>query len=147
MSATTTAFTACDAVLFLDNASGTPVDISGSTNTVDANFDNKLGEFKPFGTQWPIRVTCGKDASFTIKGVATTAIGEIRDLVENWFFNGSGARTFTFSLPDNNSGDVTYSAEVLLKSFKFSGDASSADPIMYDIELTPSGAVTRTVIS
>jgi hypothetical protein len=147
MAATTTAFTACDWVVELDDDLGALTDISGSTSTVDVNFDNKIGEFRVFGTEWMTRVQCGKDASFKIKGIATTGASEIRELIEEWFFDGTGARTLTLSSPSDAAGGVSYTAEVLLKSFKFSGDAASADPVMYDIELTPTGAVNRAVIA
>ncbi len=146
MAATTTAFTACDWKVELDDDGGSLQDISGSTNTLDANFDNDVGEFRVFGTEWKARIVCGKDASFKIKGIATTATNEIKDLIETWFFAGREARSFQFSSPGADSGDYVYAAEVVLKTFKFSGDAASADPVMYDIELVPTGAVTRTII-
>lgn len=146
MPATTTAFTACDWKIEIDDSGGTLQDVSGSSSTLDANFDNDIGEFRVFGSEWKNRIQCGKDASFKLKGIATSGANEIRDLIENWFFSGSGLRSFQFSSPGGNSGDIVYAAEVVLKTFKFSGDASSADPVMYDIELAPSGPVTRTVI-
>jgi hypothetical protein len=148
MVTTTTAFTACDAVIELDNGAGTLTDISGSSNSVDVNFDNQIGEFRVFGTQWMSRVQCGKDATISIKGIATTATDEIRDIIENWFFTDSNtSRTFNLSMPGNSVGDILYACEVVLSSWKFSGDSSSADPVMYDIELLPNGAVTRSVIT
>ncbi len=146
MAATTTAFTACDWVLELDDDANALQDISGSSTTVDVNFDNQIGEFRPFGTQWKTRTQCGKDASFKVKGIATTAANEIRDLVEDWYFNGSGPRTFRLSSPAGDPTNVRYFAECFLKSFKFSGDAGSADPVMYDIELVPTGEVFREII-
>lgn len=146
MPATTTAFTACDAVLRLDDATNSLRDISGSSSTTEVNFDNKIGEFRVFGTEWTTRVQCGKDASFKIKGVATTGANEIREIIEAWFFDGSGARTFQLNSPDENAGSYRYTAEVFLKSFKFSADPKSADPLMYDIELVPTNDVIRTVL-
>lgn len=146
MPETTTAFTACDWTLELDDDTNTLRDISGSSSNCDVNFDHKTGEFRVFGSEWMKRIQCGKDASFKIKGVATTAANEIRDLVEDWFFSGSGLRTFRLSSPGNTVGNKRYVAEVFLKSFKFSGDPSSADPVIYEIELAPDGQVTLEVI-
>lgn len=149
MATTTTAFTACDYVLNLDDSVGTPQDISGSSSNVDVNFDNKIGEFRTFGTEWMQRMQCGKDASFKIKGIATQGANEIKDLIETWYFDDlPGPRTFSLAQPSNDAGvgNYIYSAEVFLKSYKFSGDATSADPVMYDIELVPTGQVTRTLI-
>jgi hypothetical protein len=148
MPSTTTAFTACDWVLELDNDLGTLTDVSTSSSKVDTNFDNQVGEFRTFGSQWKSRLVCGKDASFKLTGVASTADGELRDLIETWYFEGSDApRTFKLSAPGDSVGDVSYTAEVVLKTFKFGGDASSADPVMYDIELLPTGEVVREVIA
>lgn len=147
MTATTTAFTACDWVLELDDETGTLLDISGSSSNVDVNFDNKIGEFRVFGTEWMTRIQCGKDAGFKIKGIGSTGPDEIRDLIEAWFFNGpSGPRTFRLSSPSDASQQKQYTAECFLKTFKFSGDAASADPVMYDIELVPTGVVTYATI-
>lgn len=146
MPPTSSAFTACDAVIELSD--GTVLqDISGSTNTVDANFENQIGEFRVFGTQWKQRIQCGKDASFSIKGVATTGVAEIREIIDEWFFQGSGPRDFQFSAEGDSAGDVRYSASVVLKSYKFGLDSGSADPVMYSIELAPNGEVTREIIA
>lgn len=146
MPTTSTAITACDAVLRLDDSTGTLVEISGSTNKIDMNFDNKIGEFRTFGEDWMTRIQCGKDASFTIQGIATTTVDEIRDLIEDWFFAGYGARTLQVNLPSEAAGSNRYVAEVVLKTFSFSAESDSADPIMYSIELAPSGQVTRTTL-
>lgn len=146
MATTSTAFTACDAVLKLANDVAVLVNISGSTSNVDVNFDNKIGEFRVFGDQFTQRIACGKDSSITIKGIATTGAGEIRDLIENWFFNGSGKRTFQLNMPSEAAGSIRYQVSVLLKTFSFSGDAGAPEPVMYNIELACVGAATRTVI-
>lgn len=147
MPPTSTAFTACDAVIELGDASNVLQDISGSTNNLDANFENQIGEFRVFGTQWKMRIQCGKDATFSIKGVATTGVNEIRELIDEWYFSGSGPRDFQFSVEGDSAGDIRYSASVVLKTYKFSADASSADPVMYNIELAPNGEVTREIIA
>lgn len=146
MTTTSSAFTACDAVLRLDNASNVLQDISGSSSSVDVNFDNKIGEFRVFGDEYVQRMQCGKDSSITIKGIATTAANEIRDLIEDWYFNGSGARTFQLNMPGESVGDHRYQVECLLKTFSFSADSSAAEPVMYSIELAPVGQVARTIL-
>lgn len=146
MTTTSTAFTACDSVLKLDNDVGTLTDISGSSSNVDVNFDNKIGEFRVFGDEYVQRMQCGKDSSITIKGIATTAANEIRDLIEDWYFSGTGKRTFQLNMPSEAVGSTRYQVECLLKSFSFSADSSAAEPIMYSIELAPVGQVTRTIL-
>lgn len=145
MADTTTAFTACDVVVELDDASGTLRDISGSTSKVEANFDNNIGEFRTLGgSQWKNRIQCGKDASFKLTGIASTTANEIRDIIETWFISGSGLRTFRFAQPAGTAGSKRYAAECVLKSYKFSDDAADANPVMYEVELLPSGSVTLT---
>jgi len=145
--ATTTAFTACGAVVKLEDGATTLRDVSGSSNSVEFNFDNKIGEFRTFDTQWFTRVQCGKDAGITLKGVATTAANEIKEIVESWFFSGSGDREFTFAYPSEATGSKRITANVFLKNFSFSADPSDANPMMYSIELTPTGEVTQATIS
>jgi len=51
MALTTTAINACDVAIWLDDDSAAPQDISGSSNEIDLNFDNKIGEVFAFGSQ------------------------------------------------------------------------------------------------
>jgi hypothetical protein len=145
MADTTTAFTACDVVAELDDASGVLRDISGSTNKLEADFKNNIGEFRTLGgSQWKNRIQCGKDASVKLIGIASTAVNEIRDIILNWFFNGSGLRTFRWSEPAATSGAKRFSGEFVLDSYKFSHDSADANPVMYEISLLPSGAISMT---
>jgi len=145
MADTTTAFTACDVVAELDDASGVLRDISGSTNKIEADFKNNIGEFRTRGgSQWKNRIQCGKDASVKLTGIASTAVNEIRDIILNWFFNGSGLRTFRWAEPAGTAGSKRFSGEFVLDSFKFSDDASEANPVLYEVSLLPSGAITMT---
>lgn len=146
MATTTTAFTSCGSVIRLANSVAVLQDISGSLANVDLNFDNKIGEFRVFSDQYVQRVQCGKDASITIKGIATKGANEINDLVTDWYFNGSGKRTFQLNMPDETTGSKRYQCSCLLKTFSFSADASAAEPVMFSIELTPVGQVTLTTL-
>lgn len=146
MPATTSAFTACDTVVKLDNENGVLQDISGSSNTLEAVFERKTGEVRVFGTEWMLRIQCGKDASFKLKAVGTSAVSEVRRLVTDWFFDGQGTRTLQFDEPDSNGGGYRYEAEVFLKSHKFTLDAGSENPVMYDLEFVPNGEVTRAIL-
>jgi len=94
MADTTTAYTACDVPVYLDDAGGTLRDISGSSNKLETTFENKIGEFRVMGgSQWMQRIQCGKDATIKLTGIASTATNEIRDILSAWFFSGSGLRT------------------------------------------------------
>ena len=147
MADTTTAFTACDAVIELRDIGGVLRDISGSTNKIETTFENKIGEFRTLGgSQWPNRLQCGKDATFKVTGIASTAVNEIKDIIEDWFFNGSGLRTLRFAQPAGTSGSKRYSGEVVLVDFKFSDDAADPNPVMFEINFKPSGAFVRNTI-
>ena len=148
MADTTTAFSADGVRMRLADDTGTLQDISGSTGKLASNFSRKIGEFNVFGGDYPIRTAGKKDASFTVTGVASTTVDEIRDLVETWHFMDDDApRDFEVDMPDSSPGSHTLAGKVFLKSFKFEADAESEDPIMYEIEFLPSGAITRTPIT
>ena len=145
MAQTTTAVNACDAAIWLDNAGGTLKDISGSSNNVDMNFDIDIGEFKSFASKWKARITCGKDAEFTIAAVYSTTTNESLDILKNWFFAAApGSRTLKVYLPDKNVGSDVYSGEFVLSNLKIPADGSKADFIMVEATLKPDGAVTLT---
>lgn len=146
MAASTTIFNGCDCVILLDNSSGTPVDISGSSNNVEYDFQNEVGEFKPFGTDWKSRITCGKDATIKLRIVASTAAAEAMRNVLDWFFNTDGQKTLTVDFPSSASGGVRLSGECVLESFNIPLAADDANPVMIDVNLLPSGAITPTYL-
>lgn len=148
MAQTTTAFGSGSIAMRLADDAGVLQDITGSTGKLSSNFSRKIGEFFVFGGAYPIRTPGKKDATFTITGVASTGADEIRDLIETWYYgNDDAPRDFEIDMPDSSPGSHTYAGQVLLRSFKFEADAESEDPIMYEIELLPSGAITRTAIT
>jgi len=146
MATTTTAFTGCDYGWELDNAAGTVQNIQGSITSVDASLENKVGTFKVFGTQWENAIQCGKKVSIKVKGIATTATNETRDILLNWYFGGSGNRTFTWYEPSNASGNKKFTGEFALKSVKVSPDSSDEKPVFYEFELIPDGAVVMSTV-
>jgi len=145
MPLTSTAINACDASLWLENSSGTQGNISGSSNSADLNFDNEIGEYLVFGQQWPGRLECGKDASFTLNILFTTAADEGFDVIKTWYHVAGkpGLRTFQIFVPDKEVGSDYWLAEVLIANYSFTADRGEAGPIMVSVELLPSGAVTH----
>jgi hypothetical protein len=144
MPQTTTAINACDAAIWLDNAAGTLIDISGSSNSINMDFDNELGMLRNFGSRWPIRLECGKDATFALTAVYTEAATEAVNILKNWFFNTPGNRTLKVYLPDKNVGSDVYSGEFRLEKLSIPAESGKADPIMVSATLRPNGAVTLT---
>ena len=82
MAETTTALNACDVSVWLDNAAGTLKDISGSSNSMTLNFTKNNGSLQVFGTKWQIRLSCGKDATFTLIAVYSSATDEAADILK-----------------------------------------------------------------
>lgn len=144
MTQTTTAVNACDVAIWLDDDAGVPKDISGSSNTASMNFSNQLGAVRNFGTRWQIRLECGKDATFDLSAVYSTAADEAVDILKNWYFNNPGDRTLTIYIPDKNVGSDMYQCEARLQDLKIPVEAASADPIVVTATLLPNGPVTLT---
>lgn len=148
MAQTTTHVNACDASIWLDNASGTPVDISGSSNSITMNFSRELGELVTFQQKWPVRLGCRKDAEFTLRVVYSTATDEGMDILKNWYFaNDPGSRSLHVYIPDKNVGSDHYYGEVTIGSFNFNADPTEPGPIAVEANLMPDGAFTLTTAS
>src|SRR5512139_771859 len=144
MTQTTTYVNACDASVWLDNSAGTLTDISGSSNTVNLEFIQVIGELSTYQQKWPVRLSCRKDATFTLNAVYSTASDEALDILNDWFFSASpGLKTFTVYIPTKNVGSDKYSGEVVLESLSIPASADEASPIPVTAVLRPSGEWTR----
>lgn len=146
MPATDTAINACDALLRLENGSGLMINISGQSNSVDLERMSEVGEFKPFGQEWRKRYNCGKDATIALRVVFSTANGEAKDILEDWWENG-GERTFQINLPDGSIGSDRYEVPCILQSFTLPLRSDDANPIMMAAQLLPAGPVTLTTVA
>lgn len=146
MAQTTTARNACDARLYLDNASGVLVDISGSTNNVKIGLTRDIGDFKSFGTQWRGRLTCGRDSKVSLVIIFSTTASEGYQLLKGWWTAG-GDRTFQVDIPEDAIGNDRYSGEFVLASLDLPLASDDAKPIAVTAELLPNGAVDITAIA
>lgn len=144
MAQTTTAVNGCDAVVQLDGTGGTLVDISGSTNSVEIEFDQDIGEFKTFASKWKGRIACGKDAKIKLKAVYTTAAAEAMRILLDWFFNAGGHKTVQIDIPSSATGGDRFSGEVVLESLPIASPADDANPIFVEASLLPDGAIAWT---
>jgi len=149
MAQTTTSINACDVAIFLDNASGTATDISGSSNKVTLAPTQEIGEARTFQNDWKIRKACGRDLAFSITVIYTTTADEGLDILRDWFFGAASktARTLAIYAPDKNVGSDHYSAEVLWESGEIPLDATDPGPILCEFTLLPTGAVSHTAAS
>lgn len=140
MDQTTTHVNACDVAVWLDNAAGTPKDISGSSNKVAMSFTREIGELRTFQVKWPVRLGCGKDAEFTLTAVYSTATDEAFDILKNWWFAGDpGLRSFHVYIPDKNVGSDHYYGEVTIGDLTWDADPTEPGPIAVEAKLLPSG--------
>lgn len=144
MAQSTTVVNACDASVWLDDALGTPTNISGSSNVVNMDFDQELGEFRTFQSKWKGRLECGKDAAFEIILLYSTTANEAYDILKTWFFAASpGDRSLSVYLPDKNVGSDHYSAEVKLDDFNVPSNHEDPGPITVTMHLLPNGEVSH----
>lgn len=147
MAGSTTTINACDASVWLDNASGTATDISGSSNEFTMTLPRVEGNTRVFGSKWPIRKVCGKDCTIDLTVVYSTAADEGLDLLRDWYYATDGsseeARTVAVYLPDKNVGSDYYSGEFLLTNLSIPATAGEGAPIMVSATLMVTGAQTH----
>lgn len=141
MPQTTTAINACAAVIEVDDAAGTPQDVSGSTNKLSLAFNKQLGEAFTFDGTYPIRLECKQNGSLDIDALYTRNGTEARALLESWQQTG-GRRTVNIYPEGKINGGRWYYGEFRLGDLSFDMDAGDANPIMLTANLMPDGAVT-----
>ena len=145
MPQTTTHVNACDASLWLDNAAGTLVDISGSSNKVSIALTREVGELRTYQAHWPVRTGCGKDVEITLTAVYSTAADEAKDLLLDWWFaTDPGARSFVCYIPDKNVGSDKFYGEVVIQDVNFDADPTEPAPIAVEVTLLATGEFSRT---
>lgn len=147
MPVTSTAINGCDAVIYLDNASGVAVNISGMANEFNMELNKDLGEFKVFGNAWRWRLECGKDASVDLSVVYSRDVDGALDILRDWYFNGSGARTLELNLPNESIGADKYQLEAMLENLSIPTVSDEAGPIMVSATLKPNGPVLWSVVT
>ena len=142
MTQSTTLVTACEAHIRLDNDSGTPIDISGSSNAIQMGFAQEVQEYYTmYRGRAPMRNASREDASIDIDVIYSVTAGESVDLLTDWFFNHKGTRrTLTIYIPDYTIGSDMYTGEVLLETLEIPAIAEASVPIPVQVKLLPSGA-------
>jgi hypothetical protein len=147
MAQTTTHVNACDVVVNLDNTAGVLTDISGSSNEVSMDFNNQLGEFRTFGTEWPVRTQCGADATISFNAIYSTTATEAVGILKAWFFTDRDARTIRVDIPNSSVGSDRYTFEVYLESLSIPVSVEEPAPILVSATMKPTGEVTLSTIA
>jgi len=147
MAATTTARNACDVAIWLDDAAGVALDISGSSNQVDIDLQANMDTYTVFAQCCTYRLECGIDGTITLNAVYTTAADEARETLNAWMMMGcdKDARTLSVYLPDKNVGSEHWSGEYRLESLNITADHNNAGPMPITAVFKPHGDISYSV--
>ena len=140
MTQTTTAVSACGAVIEVDNTGGTPVNVSGAANKAELSLNRQIGSAFTFEGSSPVRVECKKDGTLKLTILYTTANDEGFDILADWYDSG-GSRTVGIWPSGVNTGHRYFTGEYLVQDMNIPLDVSSPDPVMVTATLLPDGAI------
>lgn len=146
MPQTTSQVNACDAGIFLDNAAGGLVDISGSSNEASMDFTNQLGELYTFGGRFPIRQECKSDATINLNMIYTLDDAEAMTIFKDWYYTTRGQKTLKIYIPSTAEGSDVYTFEVFLESMNIPITATDPNPILASCVLRPTGTFSVAVV-
>ena len=148
MTESTTIINACDASVWLDNASGVLKDISGTTNNLTLALSRNVGATPVFGSRWPRRKMCGNDCQVDFTILYSTAGDEAMDILKDWIMGTvDDARSFVVYLPDKNVGSDKYYGEFVLESLNIPATAGEGKPIEVTGRLLVDGSFATTSVA
>ncbi len=136
-------------MIHLSNDSGGLSDISGSSNSVTMNRLTQVSDaIRSFGSDFPIRQACGRDADITLKVIYSTSQLEAKQCLNDWYENhNTDLRTLQVDLPDGLPGSDRYTFQVFLATLNMGIEAGTPNPILVEASLKPSGTFTCAVIA
>lgn len=149
MATTTTDRNACSSSIWIDDGTGTLVDVSGNSNSFDYTFTIEIGDWQAFQDSWRQRLACGRDGAFTLNAVYTTTATEAYQILNAWFFSAAylTPRTLSWYVPTKNVGSNYYTTCVLMPSFTVTLDPTDAGPVIATIELVPDGEISHSIVA
>lgn len=148
MAQTTLGQNACNVVLSVDNAAGTPVDISGSATEASLSFTSNSGQTFTFDGDFPITKVCKSAVSMSLNCVWSLSDAEGSNLLEDWKINSpTESRTVTVDIPDGDGGSIRYAGEWALTDLNIPLSASEAAVIVIAASLLNDGTITRSNIA
>jgi len=124
----------------LHNTEGNAVDISGSSNRLNMDLMSNIGATRSFGTIFPVRLVCGKDATITLRAIYSEGNSEAMEILKDWYENHyADSRELTVSLPDGTAGSDRYRFQVLLERLPIPADVEDPAAILVEVTLLPTG--------
>jgi len=149
MAQTTTHINSKDCIPYVDNASGTITDISGSSSTVSITVETETGEANTFTGSFPLSFVGKNKMTVDLTLVYTTATGEAMDILKQWKFGSSydSARSIQIDIPDSTSGSDRYSGEVKLANLSINADASTVGAMEVTAQFVNDGTISWTAIA
>jgi len=148
MAQTTSASSACDVKVELDDSTGALIDISGMSNSMSMGLTNNIsGGTYTFGSECPLRFECGQDSTISANILYSTTADEGFDILKDWYFGVTGgARSIRISVPDATTNSDQYDVEVYLAEMTWDMTAGDPEPIMVAVTFTPTGCMLHTMI-
>ena len=147
MAQSTTTQNACNVQAYVDNASGTLTEISGSSNNASIDMSTQTAETFTFQGQWSIRKACKTSATVSIQVLYSMTADEGLDILRDWYFTNAGEiRTFQVDIPDSTNNSDRYSGEFVLESFNIPISADDAGVILCSASLLNSGEFSHSTI-
>jgi hypothetical protein len=135
-------------VVQLDDAGGTPIDISAQTNAVKITYKRSVSVFHTLGSLWNDATDGGIETEIVLTLLETPTSGEAHQLARDWLPLG-GARTLRIDTPSSAVGSLRYQGEVRLVSLSpaHESGAGSGSPSLASLVLTGSGDWSPAVIA
>ena len=148
MAQTTTFLRECDVVIKLDDADGNSIDISGSSNEIEVEINERTESLYKFGSDYPSRFSLGRDVIISLVVVYSTTTDEGADILKNWSFASTfAARTCEIYIPDTSVGSDQISGEFVLEYARIAGSAGSGDPLLVRAQIAAHGEITLATVS
>lgn len=147
MAQTTSAVNAKDVNVQLGDVAESLVDVSGSSNECSIEFSRELGEYGTFESVWMKRLENRQSVSLSFTAVYSTAEEEAVDLLKEWAYLESGARTLQIQIPDSSAGSDQFSGKFRLADLNFPLDSGEAGPIIAEATLESDGVIAMTTIA
>jgi hypothetical protein len=131
-----------NAVLKLDNSSGSLVDLSAYLDEISMPRSIETGETTTYGTSAKTYITGLSDATISLSGkFDSTADAHFSGILSALLAGTIDSVSFEYGKEGSASGRVKYSGEALLTSYEVSSPV--ADVVTFSAELQVTGAITR----